>query len=110
MSSAARCGYAFSTSLLVAPDANNSSRNSTLIRVPLTMGFPPRMAGSLTIRVYMVPLLPRGRVLERLLDVLPLQVGIAFQDLLERGPAGDLADDHGHRDSHAPDTGSPTHD
>ncbi len=35
-----------------------------------------------------------GRVLEGLLDVLPFQVRVAVEDLVEGGAVGDVADDH----------------
>lgn len=41
---------------------------------------------------------PAG-VVERLLDVLPLEVRIALEDLLDGGAVRDLPDDHGDRDA-----------
>jgi len=50
-SSAARRGYARRMSSRPAPEAANSSRNSTLMRVPLMQGFPPNTSGLHTTRL-----------------------------------------------------------
>ena len=59
------------------------------------------------------PALHRGRprgVLERLDDVLALQIRVSSEDLLDRGAVGDLTHDHRHWDSHAADARPSTHD
>jgi hypothetical protein len=48
-----------------------------------------------------------GCVFQRLLDVLPLQVGVIAEHLVPARAMGDLADDHGHRNAHPPNRGSP---
>jgi len=50
------------------------------------------------------------RVLDCLLDVLTLQVGISFQDLLEGRPMGDLAHDDRNGNPHATDARPASHD
>ena len=49
---------------------------------------------------------PSG-ILHSLPDVFFLQVRIALQNLLEGGPMSDLSDDHGHRNPHPANAGSP---
>jgi hypothetical protein len=51
-----------------------------------------------------------GRVLYGLRNVLALEVRMVRQDLVERGPVGDLTDDDGHGDAHASNAGPATHD
>ena len=52
---------------------------------------------------------PSG-VLYGLLDIFPLQVGIAFEDFFERSTMRDLVHDDRDRNPHAPNTGPATHD
>src|SRR3990172_5904447 len=49
-------------------------------------------------------------VFERLLDILPLQVWISLQDLLERGAVRDLSHDDRNGSPHSSDAGAATHD
>lgn len=51
-----------------------------------------------------------GGVLDRLLDVLPFEVGVAGKDLLEARTMSDLPHDHRDRNSHSADARPPTHD
>lgn len=50
------------------------------------------------------------RVFERLLDILPLEVWISVQDLLERGAVRDLSHDDRNGNPHASDGGAAPHD
>ena len=51
-----------------------------------------------------------GRVFQRLLDVFPFEVGIALEDLVERGAVRNLRDDDRHGDPHPADAGPAAHD
>jgi hypothetical protein len=51
-----------------------------------------------------------GGVFERLLNVIPLQFGIALQHFVPRSPVRDLPHDDRDGNSHAANAGSPTND
>lgn len=49
-------------------------------------------------------------VFERLLDILPFQIGISLQDFLERGAVRDLSHDDRNGNPHSSDAGPAPHD
>jgi hypothetical protein len=51
-----------------------------------------------------------GGVFNSLLNVLPLKVGVPFQDLLKSGPVGNLAHDDGDRNPHSSNARASSHD